>query len=138
MRIAALTHDIERNFPGGPPQSPDLPANDHSYRDAHQARSVEIVSAWLVEQGRADLVRSVSEIVGIHEWGGSPDADLVQAADSISFLETTARDAPGWVREGRYSRERTIDQITWMYDRIRLPRAQALARPFFESALGGL
>jgi hypothetical protein len=138
LRIAALTHDIERDFPGGPAQSADVPANDRKYRDAHQARSVEIVSAWLREQGRADLVAAVSDIVGTHEWGGSPGADLVQAADSISFLETTAREAPGWIRNGRYSRERTVDQITWMYARIRLPRARELAHPFYETAMADL
>jgi hypothetical protein len=135
LRIAALTHDIERNVPGGPPQPADVPANDRSYRDAHQARSVEIVSAWLEEQGRFDLVQAVSDVVGMHEWGGSPGADLVQAADSIAFLEITAKEAPGWIREGRYSRERTVDQIKWMYARIRVPRARTLARPFFESAM---
>jgi hypothetical protein len=138
LRIAALTHDIERNYPGGPRQRADAAANDRSYRDVHQARSVEVVSAWLAEQGRDDLVQAVSEIVGGHEWGGSPGADLVQAADSISFLETTAREAPGWIREGRYSRERTVDQIKWMYERIRLHRARELARPFFERAMRDL
>jgi hypothetical protein len=138
LKIAALTHDIERNFPGGPSQRADVPANDRSYRDAHQARSVEILSSWLVEQGRSDLVEAVSDAVGTHEWGGSPGADLVQAADSIAFLEITAREAPGWVSEGRYSRERTVDQIKWMYTRIRLPRARALARPFYVKALNDL
>jgi hypothetical protein len=138
LRIGALTHDIERSLPGGPVQSGDVPANDRFYRDAHQARSVEIVSTWLDEQGRADLIDAVSEVVRIHEWGGTPGADLVQAADSISFLETTAKEMPGWIQEGRYSRERSVDQVRWMYDRIRVPRARELARLFYESAMRDL
>ena len=35
-----------------------------------------------------DLIEDVEELIRVHEWGGSPDANLVQAADSLSFLET--------------------------------------------------
>jgi hypothetical protein len=41
LRLAALTHDEERNFPGSPTQPTDRPARDREYRDAHQARSAE-------------------------------------------------------------------------------------------------
>jgi hypothetical protein len=35
-----------------------------------------------------DLANGVEALIRVHEWGGSPDANLVQAADSLSFLET--------------------------------------------------
>lgn len=139
LRIAALTHDVERNFPGGPRQPANLPANDRAYRDAHQARSAELVTKWLLEH-RANpiLIEEVAGLVRIHEWGGSPPADLLQAADSISFLETTAPQAGRWIREGRYTRKRTEEQLNWMLDRIRLPKARRLARPLFDAAVAGL
>ena len=139
LRIAALTHDVERNFPGGPVQPADLPANDRAYRDAHQARSAELTTKLL--QGRCaspGLIEQVAELVRTHEWGGSPDVDLLQAADSISFLETTAPEAGRWIREGRYTRERTEEQLRWMLDRIRLPEARRLALPLYEAAVGNL
>jgi hypothetical protein len=139
LRIAALTHDVERNFPGGPAQPANLPANDRQYRDAHQARSAELVTKWLVEhKANPAFIREVAGLVRVHEWGGSAPADLLQAADSISFFETTATQAGSWVREGRYTRERTEEQLNWMLDRIRVPRARELARPFFAAAVAGL
>ena len=139
LRVAALAHDVERNFPGGPVQAANLPANDRAYRDAHQARSAELVTRWLLEhRANPTFVREVAGLVLVHEWGGTPPADLLQAADSISFLETTALEAGGWIRAGRYTRERTEEQFSWMLDRIRPPRARALARPFFEAALRAL
>lgn len=139
LRIAALTHDVERNFPGSPPQPANLPANNRVYRDAHQARSAEVVTRWLLDHGaNPAFIQTVAGLVRIHEWGGTPPADLLQAADSISFFETTAPLAGGWIREGRYSRERTEAQLHWMFDRIRLPKARLLARPFFDAAMSGI
>jgi len=139
LRIAALTHDVERNFPGSPLQPADRPANDRAYRDAHQARSAELVTRWLLEyNANPAFIQEVAALVRVHEWGGSPPADLLQAADSISFLETTAQHAGNWIREGRYTRERTEEQLNWMLDRIRVPKARELARPFFDAAVRGL
>ena len=36
-----------------------------------------------------------------HETGGDTAADLLQAADSLSFLEVNAGRARSWVEEGR-------------------------------------
>ncbi|TMF47370.1 MAG: DUF4202 domain-containing protein [Chloroflexi bacterium] len=139
LRIAALTHDVERNFPGGPRQPANVPANDRAYRDAHQARSAELVTTWLLaHRANPALIREVAGLVRVHEWGGSPAADLLQAADSISFLETTALHAGNWIREGRYTRERTEEQLKWMLDRIRVPEARRLAQPFFDAAFAEL
>ena len=139
LRIAALTHDVERSIPGGPPQLANLPANDRPYRDAHAARSAEIVSAWLAEQGAGvDLIRNVSDLVRMHEWGGSPSANLLQAADSISFLETTAPLARNWIKDRGYSRERSEKQFNWMLTRIQLPEARRIAQPLFDAAMASL
>jgi hypothetical protein len=139
VRIAALTHDVERSIPGGPVQHANLPANDKPYRDAHAARSAEIVSAWLAEQGAgAELISSVADLVRIHEWGGSPSANLLQAADSISFLETTAPLARNWIKDRGYTRERSEQQFNWMLTRIRLPEARRIAQPLFDAAIAAL
>jgi hypothetical protein len=139
LRIAALTHDVERSFPGGPSQPANLPANDRTYRDAHATRSAEIVSAWLAEQGAgAELIGNVADLVRMHEWGGSPSADLLQAADSISFLETTAPLARNWIKDRGYTRERSEQQFNWMLTRIQLPAARRIAQPLFAAAMASL
>ena len=48
LRFAALTHDIERHFPGGPQQ--DFATDewdDPDYLFAHSTRSADIVQEWL-------------------------------------------------------------------------------------------
>ena len=135
LRLAALTHDAERNFPGSPRQLPERPAADRAYRDAHQARSAEVVDAWLADQGAGlALRRSVTAMVGVHEWGGWPEADLLQAADSISFLEVNADQAARWRHDHGQSAARIAEQFDWMYTRITVERARDLARPLHEHA----
>ena len=37
-------------------------------------------------------------LVRVHEEGGWPEANVVQAADSLSFLETMVGLVAGWIR----------------------------------------
>jgi hypothetical protein len=138
-RLAALTHDMERHFPGGRSVSLDDPAGEPVYRDEHSRRSAEIVGAWLRSEGAdEELASRVEELVLLHDTGGSPAADLVQAADSLSFLEVNPAVVEGWVREGRCSPERGADQLRWMFDRIQVERARELGRPLLERAVARL
>jgi hypothetical protein len=137
LRLASLTHDMERHFPGGPRLDPARMApDDADYQRAHCDRSARIVADWLRGEGAADrVVAEVARLVGAHEFGGERQSDLLQAADSISFLEVN-RDLPyRWAREGRCSTSRAADQHRWMFERIRLPHARQLARPFYERAV---
>jgi hypothetical protein len=139
-RLAALTHDMERHFPGGPVQ--DLwvwPADDHEYRRLHSKRSAQIVGDWLRAEGARDgLVAEVERLVLAHETGGAPDEDAVQAADSVSFLELNGELLARWYTSGRCSRERAKAQAQWMFDRIKVGRARALARRFYEEAIAAV
>lgn len=137
LRLAALTHDMERHFPGGP--TPNLsvePEEDMEYRRLHSERSARIVGQWLREQGaKESLVAEVERLIYAHEVGGSADEDLLQAADSLSFLETNAELVASWYRSGRCRKERAKAQHRWMLERIKVPRAQELARPLYEEAI---
>src|SRR5690242_13829647 len=84
VRLATLTHDMERAFPG-----PDQPLprilDDPEYYRAHSERSARIVGGWLRENGAAaDLTADVEKLILAHEFGGWPEANMVQAADSLS------------------------------------------------------
>jgi len=136
-RLAALTHDMERSVPGGREFDPGtMAAYDEAYRKEHSERSARIVGEWLVTQDAGDeLVARVRRLVELHEIGGTPEADLVQAADSLSFLETNAGLVRGWVDNGRCSLDRARQQHERMLERIQVPRAAELARPLYRRAL---
>jgi HD domain len=134
VRLAALTHDMERAFPG--PDSPVMNSlDDPIYEQLHSERSARIVSAWLRAQGAADeLIRDVEQLIVAHEVGGSPEADLVQAADRLSFLDTNIDLFIGFVRSGRFSIADVRTKFAHSYDRIRIPQAKALALPLYREA----
>jgi Domain of unknown function (DUF4202) len=137
LRLAALTHDMERHFPGGPVNAlSDDPRDEEQYRRLHSERSAQVVRQWLREEGAdSALVADVERLVRAHETGGAPDENLVQAADSLSFLETNTELVASWYTSGRCNRERARAQVRWMFERIRLPRARELARPLYEEAI---
>lgn len=140
LRVAALTHDMERHFPGGPEldmatQRPD----DEAYNRAHSERSARIVGDWLQEEATSpELVAEVRRLILDHEFGGWPEVDILQAADSISWLETNQDVAQKWVRDGRCDEEWAREKHQWSFDRIRIDQARELARPFYEEALAGV
>jgi hypothetical protein len=136
LRLAALTHDMERHFPGGPVSDLSLePDEDVTSRRLHSERSARIVGQWLAHEGAGDaLIADVKRLILAHETGGTADEDLIQAADSLSFLETNAALVAGWYTSGRCSRERAKAQHHWMFERIGLERARELARPLYEEA----
>jgi kynurenine formamidase len=140
LRIAAVTHDIERAFPDGAAtwdsaRDWDSPA----YNRWHQDRCAALVGAWLREQGAAaELAEEVEALVRVHEEGGWPAADVLQAADSLSFLETMVPLVLTWSERGyganaaaklRHSRDRIAPGLT---------RARAAAAPLVDRALAQL
>jgi hypothetical protein len=138
VRLAALTHDMERAFPG-----PDQPVNtsliDPVYEQAHADRSARIVGDWLRAQGaEPDLVDEVARLIRAHETGGWHEADLVQAADSLSFLDTNIDLFLGFVRSGRFSADLVRQKFDLSRDRIRIPHLRDLAVPLTERAQASL
>ena len=137
LLIAAVTHDMERHFPGG--TQPDKAAGawaDEEYNRRHCARSADIVGRWLREQGVPDeFVEAVEAPILEHEFGGSSQGDLLQAADSISFLEVNGHLVSGWVLKGETSLPYAIKKLDWMVERIKLEGARELAWPHYQRAL---
>ena len=135
VRLATLTHDMERAFPG--PDSPVMRGlGDADYNAAHSARSARIVGSWLREHGADQvLVSDVEALIRAHEDGGSPDANAVQAADSLSFLDTNIELFLGFVTSGTHTARDVREKFEYMYERIQIPDARTLARPLLEQAL---
>ena len=140
MLLATLTHDMERAFPGpdSPKQDPALGPDDPVYNSAHSERSARIVSEFLrTQQAPEDMITEVARLICVHEIGGWEDANWVQAADSLSFLEVNVDffldriDAPN----DNWTSESVRAKFDWMYNRIQIPMAQTLATPLYENAI---
>jgi hypothetical protein len=137
LRLAALTHDMERAFPG--PDSPKARGGvDHDYNRAHSERSATIVGAFLRKQEASEpCVETVMALIRVHEYGGSPEANLLQAADSLSFLEVNIpiflRSIPKDDTENKRADVRA--KFDWMYERIQIPEARELAAPLHTDAI---
>ena len=140
MRIAALTHDIERMFPGGPTlQHADARWDDPAYLFPHMLRSAEAVNVWLGTLGPVAAAVDGAEIrrlIGLHEVGGLDGADDVQAADSLSYLETLAGLTRDWVLSGTCSRIQAERKLRYMADRVRVRAAAQHTAPLLEWAIG--
>jgi hypothetical protein len=140
--LAVVTHDIERMFPNGPQLDKATGRfDDPHYLYAHAARSAEVVGFWLHAQADVPEEFSLSEVqrlITLHEFGGVGGADLVQAADSLSFLETLQDVVRKWVTHGECDAEQARAKHRYMADRIRIPAAQQVAGPLLEQALASL
>ncbi len=141
MLLAMLTHDMERAFPG-----PDSPQQDLSrgpgdpiYNIAHSERSARIVSDYLREQGASQAsIEQIARLIRRHEYGGEDDENLVQAADSLSFLEVNVDMFLSWLdadKEQQRNANNVRAKFIWMYERIQIPQARELARPLYEEAM---
>ncbi len=136
LRVAAVLHDIERAFP-----DPDLdgdPADlwdDPAHLEYHQTRSARFAAEWLSGAGIDDeSIACVVALIEVHELGGWPEADLLQAADSLSFLETLGELTLDWVRRGA-DPSRAEGKLRFMAERIRVPAARRLAAPMLDGVL---
>jgi hypothetical protein len=135
VRLATLTHDMERAFPG-PDQPHSTTMVDAAYERLHSERSARIVGEWLrARTTDATLVAEVERLIVAHEVGGWPEADLVQAADSLSILEVNVDLFLGFVRSGRFSLPDVRGKFELARDRIRIPDVRRLAVPMADRAL---
>ena len=139
LRLAAVLHDIERAFPD--PDAGWDSARDWSngaYSRWHQDRCADIASQWLGEEVASQgLIEGVDRLIRVHEEGGWPEADLLQAADSLSFLETMVPLVLGWVSSGRASPQSAAAKLQNCVDRMHpsLGRARGFAEPLLRDAL---
>jgi hypothetical protein len=81
------------------------------------------------------FVEQVVPAILQHEFGGSPQGNLMQAADSLSFLDVNAPLVARWVRDGETSLRFAVRKLEWMYERIRIDQARQLAQPLYQKAV---
>jgi hypothetical protein len=139
LLLAAMTHDMERGYPEGSPAWFEGCWAEPNYRMAHAERSARIVGDFLRDHGAVEgLVREVVRLIVAHEVGGWPEADLLQAADSLSFLETIQPVISKRVADGTLTPEAARRWLDFQFERIRLARARELGRPVHVQAINQL
>ena len=140
LQLAAMLHDIERAFPDSAAAwDPARHADRADYSRYHQDRSAAYVEAWL-EARDADpaVTAEATRLVAVHEDGGWAAADVLQAADSLSFLEVMGWLVRDWiVRVGR-PRAFAEAKLRQMYDRMRLDQARRLGGPLLRQRLADI
>lgn len=137
VAVAAYAHDAERLVPGGPELDMAVAAwDDAEYNEAHCQRSAAVVERRLRQHGAPErFVLGVRDPILQHEFGGTRDGTLMQAADSLSWLEVHADQAAGWAIAGRCSVEKARAKLDWMRDRVRHPAARELCRALHVGAI---
>jgi hypothetical protein len=139
LQIAAVTHDIERAWPdesAGWLSSRDW--NSPEYNRWHQARCAQMVERWLREQAAPEsLVVSVRDLVAVHEDGGWPEANVLQAADSLSFLAVMVPLVVAWIDKGLADEAHATAKLRHSVDRMApgMTRARELAEPMLARGL---
>lgn len=135
--IAAMTHDLERLVPGGPELDMAHSGwDDAVYIEAHSRRSADIVAERLQDLGTAPgFTARVRDAILQHEFGGTDDGNLMQAGDSLSYLEVFPGQTAGWAINGRCSVAKARAKLDWMYSRVRHPVAREIAAPVHARAI---
>jgi len=127
-KVAALTHDLERQFPNPVPFPERI--DDQKYLLAHGKSSAKVVIDYLRSQKFRLNYKRLEQLITNHEVGGDPESDLIRDADSISFLEVVA---PYFLK--KHGKEEAKDKLSYMFKRIENPQAKKLARPLYQKAM---
>jgi len=138
LRFAALVHDAERFFPGGPDSRPKDGFDNPDYLFAHSLRSADIVGAWLDGRVPPAFARRVRSLILRHEIGGDVEEDVLQASDSLAWLSAFDWLAIDWVRAGHYTIEGAREKLDWMMARMRPPHAIRLGLPMYADTIRAL
>lgn len=140
LLIAAVTHDIEVAFqedrkPPVESKSGGIMFGNEEYNLWHGNRSAEYVRDFLEKDEAPEyLIEEVSDIIALHEGGGSPEANILRDADSISWLDVNA---PAHIAliPVRKNAEVIKGKVQFMFDRIESSRAKKYAEPLYKKAI---
>ena len=133
LQIAALGHDIERAVGDRRVRKEDF-SNYNAFKLAHAKNSARILTELMTQCGIKDtsFIDSVRELVERHEFGGTPEADILKDADGLSFFEVNL--PLYYMREGWHE---ALRRSLWGYSRLS-PRAKELAESIVRAESPGV
>lgn len=118
LRLAAYAHDIDRADDATRMRRADF-ADYDAFKAAHAEHGAAIVAAILRDEGLPPaFIADCADLIRRHETGGTPRADLLRDADSISYFDVNL--PLYFAREGW---DETLRRCRWGWQRLS-PRAQ--------------
>lgn len=118
LSLAAYAHDIDRANDDTKVQRGDFSDYD-AFKAAHAEHGAAIVRNILADEGLPEeFIADCCELIRRHEVGGTPRADLLRDADSISYFDVNL--PLYYQREGW---DETLRRCRWGWLRLS-PRAQ--------------
>lgn len=134
LLVAAYSHDVER-LSSTRDTSKDNKFLDDSGLRFHQEEGGRIMEKFLLEIGAPKAVASkVNHLISYHEEGGDLEQNVLKDADSISYFEVNAPLHATWIEKG-FPKEELKKKFDWMFERITLNEAKAIALPLYQEAL---
>ena len=138
LEIAAYAHDIQRSQLNSVIQN--MPAQSYfgflepAFLRYHQEEGALMMEKFLKKEGYdPEKIFEVRGLIRFHEYGGTPDGNLLMDADSISFFETQISN---FTEKVTYVGVRKVrEKLEWMFRRISLPERQKIAEENYRSAL---
>ena len=123
-KIAAYSHDIERGVSG----EKDRDYLNPDFIRMHQEVGAAIMENFLRENNASEkTIEKVKHLISKHEVGGDAEQDALMDADSVSFMETNAKNfVLNRVKEEGY--QKIKGKLDWMFDRITTPERKSFAR----------
>ena len=124
LQIAALGHDIERSIEQRKIKRENFTDYDE-FKKAHSQNSATILQEILLKyDGNHDFIDKVVNLVLLHEFGGTLQANILKYADSISFFDVNL---PFYFQ--RNSERETAFRMKWGYKKLSL-FAKSIVRNF--------
>ena len=113
LQIAALGHDIERSIEERKIKRENFTDYDE-FKRAHSYNSATILQEILLKYDvKQDFIDKVVDLVLWHEFGGTPEANILKYADSISFFDVNL---PFYFQ--RNSERETAFRMKWGYKKL--------------------
>jgi hypothetical protein len=139
LRIAALTHDIERAF-RDPRLEEILEKSPGGFRDPvflrkHSNHGAAIIAEFLTRQAACPkMIERVKMLVEGHEFAGTDDQNALKDADSLSYFENNVNKFLQR-KSKEIGKEKVKAKFDWMFDRITSKKARQIAAPWYQQAL---
>ncbi|HDL18868.1 MAG TPA: DUF4202 family protein [Bacteroidetes bacterium] len=124
LQMAALGHDIERSIEERKIKRENF-TDYNEFKKTHSQNSAAILQEILLNyDADQDFIDKVVHLVLLHEVGGTPEANILKYADSISFFDVNL---PFYFQ--RNSERETAFRMKWGYKKLS-QAAKSIVRNF--------
>lgn len=128
LKIAAISHDMERWITGITEKDLQDLSKYNEFKKEHCIRSAEFISDILKKHNYSqELIDKVYRLVGNHEFGGDEDGNILMDADSLAYFEYNL---PTGVK--RNGIKRAKEKMKFMYKRLSVKGKELANQIHFE------